>query len=320
MDHHIVWMKENALKEPVTLRVVACGDVVSILRSGPIPIGSNGSTMEIEYRLYAKRDSLQVSCFVNWMEKHKTLRYELSTQYRGDVARYGAPFNFVDRSQVPQTQKEEGQWEVPASRWASVLDGSGNGLSIITQSKYGYRAKMGVLSFTLLRSSTFPDPTADQGKHTIQFAISKHQNSFLHNTDTGDLIIPTAAKADELFAKPVVLSSYDTSLLPKPFIHFISLGSVVPSWVMPSTSENHRGNSFCIRLHEVSGCNTDILFSILRLDDKMTNVETVNFNEKCLSELEATSSDDIGDQEGRLCYNLTIGAYKIVTVRISYTS
>ena len=318
MDHHIVWMKENAFREPVTLRVVACGDVVSILRSVPIPIGSNGSTMEIEYRLYAKQDSLQVSCFVNWMEVHKTLRYQLSTQYRGDVARYGAPFNFVDRSQVPQTQKEEGQWEVPASRWASILDGRGNGLSIITQSKYGFRGKMGILSFTLLRSSTFPDPSADQGKHIIHFAISKHESTFVRSTNTEDPIItPTAAKADELFTQPVVLSTYDTSLLPKPFIHFISLGSVVPSWVMPSTSETHRGNSFCIRLHEVSGSNTDISFSILRLDDKMTNVETVNFNEKCLSVLEATSSDDIGDQE---CYNLTIGAYKIVTIRIFYTS
>ena len=67
----------------------------------------------------------------------------------------------------------------------------------------------------------------------------------------------------------------------------------------------------------MSGSNTDISFSILRLDDKMTNVETANFNEKCLSVLEATSSDDIGDQE---CYNLTIGAYKIVTIRIFYTS
>ena len=320
MDHHIVWMKEHAWKEAVTLRVVACGDVVSILRSGPIPIGSNGSTMEVEYRLYAKQDSLQVSCFVNWMEVHKTLRYQLSTQYRGDVARYGAPFNFVDRSQVPQTQKDEGQWEVPASRWASILDGKGNGLSIITQSKYGFRGKMGILSFTLLRSSTFPDPSADQGKHTIHFAISKHQNSFLRNTDTGDLIIPTAAKADELFTQPVVISTYDASLLSKPFIHFISLGSVVPSWVMPSTSGNHRGNSFCIRLHEVSGSNTDISFSILRPDDKMTNVEAVNFNEKCLSELETTSIDDIGDQEERSFYNLTVGAYKIVTIRISYTS
>lgn len=314
-----MWMKESALKEAVTLRVVACGDVVSILRSGPIPIGSNGSTMEVEYRLYAKQDSLQVSCFVNWMEVHKALRYQLSTQYRGEVARYGSPFNCIDRSQVPQTQKEEGQWEVPASRWASILDGNGNGLSIITQSKYGFRGKMGVLSFTLLRSSTFPDPSADQGKHIIHFAISKHENTFLPGS-TEDLIIPTAAKADELFTQPVVLSTYDTSLLPKPFIHFISLGSVVPSWVMPSTSENHRGNSFCIRLHEVSGSNTDISFSILRLDDKMTNVETVNLNEKCLSELEATISDDIGDQEERSCYTLTIRAYKIVTIRISYTS
>ena len=152
MDHHIIWMKENAIKEPVVLQLVTCGPLVSILRSDPIQIGINGSSMVIEYRLYAKQDSLQVSCSVDWNETHKTLRYQVQTDYRGDVARFGAPFNFVDRSQIPQTHKEEGQWEVPASRWASILNGNGDGLSIITQSKYGFRAKMGTLSFSLLRS------------------------------------------------------------------------------------------------------------------------------------------------------------------------
>ena len=315
MDHHIIWMQQNAIKEPVVLRVVACGPIVSMLRSDPIQIGINGSSMVIEYKLYAKQDSLQVSCSVDWKETHKTLRYQVATDYRGDVARFGAPFNFVDRSQIPQTHKEEGQWEVPASRWASILNGNGDGLSFITQSKYGFRAKMGTLSFTLLRSSTWPDPIADKGKHTIQFAIAKHQNTFQHlNNDI--IVVPTPAKADGLFTEPLVLSTnIPTIELPQPFIQFIELGSAVPSWVMPSMSEGHRGKSFCFRVHEVAGANTIVSFSLPHDGKVVSKVEIVNFNEKILSELE---SIDDKRQETSLVYNVLVGAYKIVTIRVSY--
>lgn len=312
MDHSILWMKELAIQKPVILHLHAFGDVVSILRSDPIPIGSSESSMVIEYRLYAKQDSLQVSCSVDWKETHKTLRYEIRTGYCGDTARFGAPFNFVERSQIPQTHKEEGQWEVPASRWASILNGNGDGLSIITQSKYGFSAKMGNLSFTLLRSSTFPDPTADRGYHTIRFAIAKHQNTF-QRLSGDDLIIPTAAKADELFTYPVVLTKESLSALtPKPFIEFTTLGSAVPSWAMPSMSNSQRG--FCVRLHEVAGADTQVAFTIQVLQGMLAKVETVNFNEKRLSDLDAT---DCGPHS-KLSYSLVVAAYKIVTLRVSF--
>jgi alpha-mannosidase len=319
VDHHVVWLRENAIREPVALKVIECGPIVSTLRSDSIPIGSNGSAMEIEYRLYSKEDSLRVSCFVDWRESHKTLRYEVPTDYCGDYARFGSPFNFVDRSQIPQTHKEEGQWEVPASRWASILNGSMDGLSIVTQSKYGFRAKLGILSFTLLRSSTFPDPKADQGKHRIQFAITKHQNTFQYANKDDDLIIPTAAKADELFTQPLVLSKANTIFISnaKPIIRFTELGSAVPSWVMPSMCKIGQGQGFCVRLHEVSGANTNISFSIASLEDyQIVLVESVNFNEKRLAMLDSQSVDG---ETMESAYTLPIAAYKIMTLRILYS-
>lgn len=319
MDHHVVWLKDNAITEPVTLKVIECGPIVSTLRSDSIPIGSNGSTMEIEYQLYSKEDSLRVIVFVEWRESHKTLRYEVPTDYCGDYARFGSPFNFVDRSQIPQTHKEEGEWEVPASRWASILNGSMDGLSIVTQSKYGFRAKLGILSFTLLRSSTFPDPKADQGKHRIQFAITKHQNTFQYANKDDDLITPTAAKADELFTQPLVLSKANTifSSNARPLIRFTELGSAVPSWVMPSMCKIGQGQGFCVRLHEVSGANTNISFSIASLEDYQNIiVESVNFNEKRLAMLDSQSVDD---ETMESAYTLPIAAYKIMTLRILYS-
>lgn len=270
--------------------------------------------MEIEYCLYSKDDVLRVSCFVDWKETHKTLRYQVPTEYRGDVARFGAPFNFVDRSQIPQTQKEEGQWEVPASRWASVLNGNVDGLSIITEAKYGFRAKMGTLSLTLLRSSTYPDPLADKGKHTIQFAISRHRNAFSSIDEGGesDRLTPTVAKADELFTHPIVLPKIVSGL--KPHIEFRKLGSAVPSWIMPSTGETVSGQGFCIRLHEVAGANTSVTFSIPVPGHQAVLVESVNFNEKRLADVPPAT----GSQGTEALYTLLVGAYKIVTLRVSF--
>ncbi|KAL9188903.1 hypothetical protein ACHAXT_011393 [Thalassiosira profunda] len=359
MDHHVVWLKGTAIKDPVTLNVIARGPVASILRSDPIPIGANGSTLVIEYSLFSNEDSLRVSCTVDWKECHKTLRYQVPTDYRGDVARFGAPFNFVDRSQIPQSHKEEGQWEVPASRWASVVNGCmTDGLSIVTEAKYGFRAKMGTLSFTLLRSSTFPDATADQGQHSIHFALSRHSNRFEKRTIVGldDWMVPTAAKADELFTKPVVWTTNltpmittdtFTSVTTLSSIQFAELGSAVPSWVFPCASESHRGKGYCVRLHEVAGCETSVSFSIPVPLGKTAVVETVNLNEKVISTVsernsEATEDEDgnesdstlseernrrpktIEDEDGNvtgkeLFYEeMSVSAYKIVTLRVSF--
>ena len=84
---------------------------------------------------------------------------------------------------------------------------------------------------------------------------------------------------------------------------------------MPSMSEDQ--NSFCIRLHEVAGANTNVSFSIPvpHKGKVVSKVEIVNFNEKILSKLE--SSDD-GRQDTSSLYNASVGAYKIMTIRVSY--
>jgi len=304
MDHHIVWMKQDAISSPVSLQVIANGPVLAMLQSMPISIGENGSTLVIQYSLHSQQHCLSVKCIVDWKECHKALRFQIPTSYCGDVARFGGPFNFVDRAQTPSRQKEEAQWEVPASRWASILDGSlTDGLSIVTESKYGFRAKQGILSLTLLRSPTVPDPKADQGSHTIEFAIARHQNMFCNTADN----VPTAAMADELFTPFVVLPSQSCKAVTVPPITFATLGSVVPSWVLPSYSTT----SFCVRLHETAGAASNIAFSVR----SNACVQTINFNEKVLSVLERASRRD-----GENYYEMEVSAYKIVTLRILFDS
>jgi hypothetical protein len=48
-------------------------------------------------------------------------------------------------------------------------------------------------------------------------------------------------------------------------------------------------------------------------DKVLSKVEIVNFNEKILSELESVERQDTS-----LIYNVSVRAYKIVTIRVSY--
>ena len=90
MDHHVNWMKENAFKQPLDLKVIADGPCVGIIEGRSIL--TDMSTITVRYILEAHSDALKVECDVDWNETNKALRYELQTGYRGEVGRFGAPF------------------------------------------------------------------------------------------------------------------------------------------------------------------------------------------------------------------------------------
>jgi len=134
LDHHTVWMKQNAIIDSLNLKVIADGPCIGIIE-GQAAL-SDKSSITVRFILEAHSDSLKVECDVDWNETNKALCYEVQTGYRGEIGRFGAPFGSVDRCQTMQREREEAQWEVPGSRWASVLDGRLRGLSIITEAKY----------------------------------------------------------------------------------------------------------------------------------------------------------------------------------------
>jgi len=60
---------------------------------------------------------------------------------------------------------------VCAHKWVATHDDIG-GFALLNDSKYGHRAKNGLLSLNLLRSPTFPDKTADRGIHRFSYAFT----------------------------------------------------------------------------------------------------------------------------------------------------
>ncbi len=250
--------------------------------------------MDVDFILEAGAWELKVEARVDWREDHKLLRYQVPTGYRGEFARFGAPFGSVDRSQTEGLPKDEAQWEVPASRWASVVDGRGEGLALITEAKYGFSARDGLIGLSLLRSPKHPDPQADMGEHTIRFAVGKH-------SDVSDgARLSTAARADTLFTQPLTVVGGSAKEAP---FQLDRLGSVVPSWVMPART----AQGTVLRLHETAGASKEIEICFDKAPCSVASVD--------LFEAELSDGAKI-TRKSPTRFTVQVAPYKIVTLKI----
>src|SRR6202007_2747255 len=83
------------------------------------------------------------------------------------------PFGTIRRSTQWRDNWDSAKVEVPAQRWAD-LSQDDYGVALLNKSKYGYDIKGNTIRLSLLRSPKWPDPTADRGKHSIEYALLPH--------------------------------------------------------------------------------------------------------------------------------------------------
>jgi alpha-mannosidase len=126
-----------------------------------------------EITLSAGLDRVDVSNDVDWHEQHVLLKAAFPLGASGPMATYEIPYGSIERPTTRSNSWEAAKFEVPALRWADLGDAA-HGFSLINEAKYGYDAKDNVLRLTLLRSSTAPDPLADQGERKFAFALYPH--------------------------------------------------------------------------------------------------------------------------------------------------
>ncbi|HYC70026.1 MAG TPA: glycoside hydrolase family 38 C-terminal domain-containing protein [Opitutaceae bacterium] len=216
------------------------------------------SRLTLRYILEAGAAVLRIEAEVDWREPETLLKLHFPTAYRGLHARYGAPFGSTLRGQQPGSAAADAQWEVPGSRWAVVAaDGEREGLAVITEAKYGFSARDGELTVSLLRGARITgcddhryaappglnrhrpaSPFSDQGRHLIRLAVGGYDAC-------GVAELHPAALADSLFTPPLVFRG------PPRHAGFLGLAgapTLVAAWAMPLEA-----GSWLLRLHEVSG-------------------------------------------------------------------
>ena len=217
------------------------------------------SSATVTYTVDAFRRVLFIDYDVDWREHHALLRLLFPTAYAGREARFGTPFGSVLRGQQPGDSRAEAMFEVAGSRWMSVTDDSGEGLSIISEAKYGFSCRDGVAAVSLLRGApvtgedsvfkrTVPpalrrggqrEKFTDQGKHRIRLAVAPAASSLSREE------LP-AALAETLFGEVL---EYHGRPVSAGFLGLRGGESLVPCWAKPADD----GRGWILRLHEVLG-------------------------------------------------------------------
>ena len=127
--------------------------------------------------LYGGIDRIDFKTEVDWWEEKTMLKVAFPVTINDSVATYEIPYGSIQRSTQMRNSWEKAKWEVPAQRWADI-SARDYGVSLLNKSKYGYDIKGNIMRLSLLRSPKWPDPTADRGKHAIEYALYPHQGSW----------------------------------------------------------------------------------------------------------------------------------------------
>ncbi|MEA2062240.1 MAG: alpha-mannosidase [Gemmatimonadota bacterium] len=126
-----------------------------------------------EISLYASEPVIEVRNRFDWWEERILCKVAWELAVNSDTAYYEIPMAAIGRPTARKTDWQKARFEVPALRWADLSE-PGYGVSLLSESKYGYDVEGSRLRLTALRSPSWPDPAADRGRHEFSFALLPH--------------------------------------------------------------------------------------------------------------------------------------------------
>ena len=130
---------------------------------------------------------LRVDAAIDWQDRRRFLRIENCLRIDAHEAAYGAPHGVVVRGARADTPERRAQYEVPGQRFAFVRAASRRaGLAMLALDTYGWSGRADdrgfALGHSLLRGTTWPDPSADEGEHRFAWAYLPAQDGATYAT------------------------------------------------------------------------------------------------------------------------------------------
>jgi alpha-mannosidase len=215
----------------------------------------------LRYKLEAGSAVLGIEVDLDLRAKQTLVKLVFPTGYRGREARYGGPFGSVRRPQWDGPLANDAAFENPASRWAVVADDDErDGLMVITEAKYGFGAREGLMHLSLARSAMVTptnivgDTTslgaadegvtfADLGRQHIRLAVGRFRADAPREQQP-------AVLADTLFT-PVL--RYAGQPVDAGLRGIDGPASLVPCWAVPESAQR-----WTLRLHETLGSRGEL--------------------------------------------------------------
>lgn len=137
----------------------------------------NNSTICQKIVAYDKSRRIDIINDIDWHEHHKIMKAEFDVDVLSDRATYDIQFGNVERPTHRNTSWDAAKFEVCAHKWCDLSEDN-YGVSILNNCKYGYSVYENEMTLTLIKCGTYPNPEADQGKHSFTYSIYPHTGDF----------------------------------------------------------------------------------------------------------------------------------------------
>lgn len=204
--------------------------------------------------VYSGLPYIDIKLDILWNERYIALKWKVNTNFTNGTATYEIPFCVEVR--------EPTGGEEPAHQWIDLsgkIDTYDYGVSIITDSNYGYDIKDNIMRVTLLRSPAYAHhdpvrvdaknvyPIIDQGVHTFGIRVLPHKG------DWRSVNLPRVAMQ---FNVPII-SQFESNHngIRKTLESFLEVDK--ENIIVSTLKKSERDNSLIIRAYESFGTATD---------------------------------------------------------------
>ena len=156
------------------VEVVSCGPVCARLK---VRYRYMRSTIEQRITIYRDMDRIDFDTKADWREKQYLLKAHFPVDVFYNEATFDVQYGNVRRATHRNTSWDAARFEVCAHKWVDAAE-DGYGVSLLNDCKYGHSVDDKGIALTLLKSSTHPDPDADQCAHVFTYSLMPHEGNW----------------------------------------------------------------------------------------------------------------------------------------------
>lgn len=128
------------------------------------------STIEQDIVLMADSPLVEFRTVLDWRDDATMLRVSFAPDVAASEALSGVQYGHVRRPLHTNTPADRGKFEQYAHRWIALAE-PGGGVALLNDSHYGHSVAPRHLELNLVRTPSYPDPTADRCRHAFAYAL-----------------------------------------------------------------------------------------------------------------------------------------------------
>jgi|LGOV01.1.fsa_nt_gb alpha-mannosidase len=225
------------------------------------------SVIKQKIHLYKALPRIEFVHDVDWQENNLLLRTQFPTTIYQNKATFDIQFGSVERETTNNNTWDLAKFETCGHKWMDLGNNS-VGLSLMSESKYGYSAKQGVMGLSLIKAGTYPNETADIGKHHYAYALYPHAKRWSE--------AQTIEQAERFNSELTVVNTSNN--LAEQIVYLVE-GDVFIDAIKLSED----GRRVIVRLHEHKNAYTHV---DMKISSKLKNPQVVNLREEVQASIE----------------------------------